>query len=80
MQKEIKIIFHNQGLRSYIEVDLCSECPRQDDKGCCGFYSPVFYSSDFAYLLKNQPGCQATAIKQYNHIGCISDYKQQYRR
>lgn len=55
MQKSIKLIFHNMGLRSYIEVDLCSQCPRQDDKGCCGFYSPVFYASDFAYLLKNKP-------------------------
>ena len=55
MQEEIKLIFHNNGLRSYIEVDLCRECPRQDDKGCCGYYSPVFYPSDFAYLLKNQP-------------------------
>lgn len=55
MQKDITITFHNKGLRSYIEVDLCSECPRQDDKGCCGYYSPVFYPSDFAYLLKNKP-------------------------
>lgn len=55
MHKEIKIVFHNQGLRSYIEVDLCSECPRQDDKGCCGYYSPVFYASDLACLLKHSP-------------------------
>ncbi|MEN6348550.1 MAG: hypothetical protein ABFD08_04005 [Syntrophomonas sp.] len=55
MQKDIKLIFHNEGLRSFIEVDLCRECPRQDDKGCCGYYSPVFYPSDFAYLLRNQP-------------------------
>jgi len=55
MIKEIEIIFHNEGLRSYIEVDLCMECPRQDGKGCCGNYSPVFYPSDFAFLLKNHP-------------------------
>ncbi|MGS0765148.1 hypothetical protein [Syntrophomonas curvata] len=55
MHKDIKIVFHNQGLRSYIEVDLCRECPRQDDKGCCGFYSPVFYASDLVYLLKHRP-------------------------
>lgn len=55
MIKEIELVFHNQGLRSYIEVDLCRECPRQDDKGCCGHYSPVFYPSDFAYLLQNHP-------------------------
>jgi len=55
MEKEITLIFHNQGLRSYIEVDLCAECPRQDDKGCCGFYAPVFYPSDLAYLSLKQP-------------------------
>jgi len=55
MNKEIKLKFHNRGLRSYIEVDLCAECPRQDAKGCCGYYSPVFYASDFAYLLEKKP-------------------------
>ncbi|NLB88155.1 MAG: hypothetical protein GX790_02860 [Syntrophomonadaceae bacterium] len=55
MQKEILITFYNQGLRSYIEVDLCRECPRQDNKGCCGYYSPIFYPTDFAYLLKVKP-------------------------
>ncbi len=53
MDKTITMIFHNLGLRSYIEVDLCRECPRKDDKGCCGYYSPVFYPCDFAYLLEN---------------------------
>jgi hypothetical protein len=55
MDKEIKLVFHNQGLRSYIEVDLCSQCPRQDGKGCCGYYSPVFYPTDLAYLYMNNP-------------------------
>ena len=55
MEKKITLVFHNQGLRSYIEVDLCAECPRQDDKGCCGYYSPIFYPTDLAYLLFNQP-------------------------
>lgn len=55
MEKVITLVFHNQGLRSYIEVDLCAQCPRQDDKGCCGFYSPVFYPTDLAYLLLNEP-------------------------
>jgi hypothetical protein len=55
MDKEIEIVFHNRGLRSYIEVDLCAECPRQDDKGCCGHYSPIFYPTDLVYLLNNQP-------------------------
>lgn len=54
MAEEIRLVFHNQGLRSYIEVDLCRKCPRQDDKGCCGYYSPVFYLCDFAYMLKNR--------------------------
>jgi len=55
MKKDIEITFFNKGLRSFIEVDLCAECPRQDDKGCCGYYSPVFYPTDFAYLLQNKP-------------------------
>lgn len=55
MAERIKLVFHNQGLRSFIEVDLCGKCPRQDDKGCCGYYSPVFYLSDLAYLLKTKP-------------------------
>lgn len=55
MQKEVLITFYNKGLRSYIEVDLCATCPRQDDKGCCGFYSPIFYPTDLAYLLENKP-------------------------
>lgn len=53
--KEIRITFHNSGLRSYIEVDLCRECPRQDGKGCCGHYSPVFYATDLAYLALHRP-------------------------
>ncbi len=55
MQEEILITFFNKGLRSYIEVDLCANCPRQDNKGCCGYYSPIFYSTDLAYLLENKP-------------------------
>ncbi len=55
MQKKIELIFYNLGLRSYIEVNLCRECPRQDAKGCCGYYSPVFYPTDFAYLMQNAP-------------------------
>lgn len=56
MEKEIRLVFHNHGLRSYIEVDLCRQCPRQDDKGCCGYYSPVFYPTDFFYWLGKEPG------------------------
>lgn len=55
MNKDIHLVFHNRGLRSYIEVDLCAECPRQDNKGCCGHYSPMFYPGDFAYLLEHHP-------------------------
>lgn len=55
MEKEISLIFHNKGLRSFIEVDLCAVCPRQDEKGCCAYYSPVFYPTDLAYLFLNQP-------------------------
>lgn len=55
VETDITLVFHNQGLRSYIEVDLCAQCPRQDDKGCCGFYSPVFYPTDLVYLYLHQP-------------------------
>ncbi|SHH20644.1 hypothetical protein SAMN02745221_01924 [Thermosyntropha lipolytica DSM 11003] len=55
MEKEITLIFHNRELRSYIEVDLCTTCPRLDGKGCCGYYSPVFYPTDFAYLMQKNP-------------------------
>ena len=55
MNKDIIITLYNKGLRSYIEVDLCVSCPRQDDKGCCGYYSPVFYPLDIAYLYVNHP-------------------------
>lgn len=64
MEQEINMIFHNRGLRSYIEVDLCAQCPRQDDKGCCGFYSPVFYPTDMAYLLFEQPEMLDYIFKQ----------------
>ncbi len=67
MDKEITLVFHNQGLRSYIEVDLCAECPRQDSKGCCGFYSPVFYTTDLAYLNIHQPELIAQ-IFQLDHL------------
>ncbi len=55
MDKAINLVFHNRGLRSFIEVDLCAQCPRQDGKGCCGHYSPMFYPGDFAYLLQHRP-------------------------
>ena len=67
MGKEINLIFHNLGLRTYIEVDLCAECPRQDDKGCCGFYSPVFYPTDLAYLYLHQPEIIAK-IFTFDHL------------
>jgi len=67
MGKEINLIFHNLGLRTYIEVDLCAECPRQDDKGCCGFYSPVFYPTDLAYLYLHQPEIIAK-IFAFDHL------------
>ncbi len=55
MLRDIVLTFHNQGLRSFIEVDLCPECPRLNEKGCCGYYSPVFYPTDLAYILLNRP-------------------------
>ena len=67
MSKDINLIFHNLGLRTYIEVDLCAECPRQDDKGCCGFYSPVFYPTDLAYLYLHRPEIIAK-IFTFDHL------------
>jgi hypothetical protein len=52
---EINLIFHRQGLRSYIDVDLCPKCPRQDNKGCCGYYSPVFYLTDLMFIKDRKP-------------------------
>jgi len=53
MHTAVTLVFHKKGLRSYIEVSLCPDCPRQDDKGCCGYYSPVFYPTDLAYIAVN---------------------------
>ncbi len=55
MDKEISLVFYRKGLRSFIGVDLCAECPRQDNKGCCGFYSPVFYPTDIHFIHREQP-------------------------
>ena len=55
MLQDIRLVFHNLGLRSYIELDLCTTCPRQDDKGCCAYYSPAFYPLDFGFLLNREP-------------------------
>lgn len=54
-QHNVHMIFRYRGLRSYIDLDLCARCPRLDQKGCCGHYSPVFYLLDLAYLHKYQP-------------------------
>jgi len=55
MLKEINLVFHRRGLRSFIEVDLCADCPRRDHKGCCGHYSPVFYLTDLYFIAKQRP-------------------------
>jgi hypothetical protein len=55
MNQEIGLIFHNRGLRSYIELELCRECPRQDAKGCCAYYAPVFYPLDLGFLYQHKP-------------------------
>lgn len=51
----VQLTFRFRGLRSYIDLDLCARCPRQDQKGCCGHYSPVFYLLDLAYLYIEEP-------------------------
>jgi len=55
MLQEINLVFHRQGLRSFIEVDLCADCPRRDNKGCCGYYSPVFYPTDLYFIAQQRP-------------------------
>lgn len=55
MLQEINLVFHRRGLRSFIEVDLCTDCPRRDNKGCCGYYSPVFYPTDLYFMSQKQP-------------------------
>jgi len=55
MLKEINLVFHRRGLRSFIEVDLCIDCPRRDHKGCCGHYSPVFYLTDLYFIARQRP-------------------------
>lgn len=53
--KTVHLIYRYRGLRSYIDLDLCAECPRADRKGCCGHYSPVFYLLDLAFLYREDP-------------------------
>lgn len=50
----IEIVFHNLGLRSWIECTLCWDCPRNDAKGCC-YYNPTYYPVDFSYLYEVKP-------------------------
>lgn len=52
--KTFKVVFHNLGLRSWIECDLCWDCPRGDGKGCC-YYNPTYYPTDFIYLMDVKP-------------------------
>jgi hypothetical protein len=47
--KKITLTFHNLGLRSWIECDLCSQCPLDKEKGCCS-YSPTYHVLDIAYI------------------------------
>ncbi|MGI6549972.1 MAG: hypothetical protein ACOX4Q_08035 [Syntrophomonadales bacterium] len=55
MLQKINLVFHRRGLRSFIEVDLCADCPRRDNKGCCGYYSPVFYPTDLFFINRERP-------------------------
>ena len=53
-EQTFEIVFHNLGLRSWIECTLCWNCPRGDAKGCC-YYNPTYYPTDLAYLQENNP-------------------------
>lgn len=54
MLTKIKLTFHNLGLRSWIECDLCYNCPLSRAKGCCT-YNPTFHAVDIAYIGAKQP-------------------------
>lgn len=49
MRTEIKLTFHNLGLRSWIECDLCFKCPLNQAKGCCS-YNPTYHLVDLGYI------------------------------
>jgi hypothetical protein len=53
-ERIFEIVFHNLGLRSWIECNLCWDCPRGDAKGCC-YYNPTYYPTDLAYLQAVNP-------------------------
>ncbi|NPV28305.1 MAG: hypothetical protein HPY58_01345 [Firmicutes bacterium] len=48
----IEVTFHNAGLRSSIECNMCSRCPRDRVHGCCKI-SPVFLLTDIGFFLNN---------------------------
>lgn len=54
MRQHVDVIFHNLGLRSWIECSMCASCPDSKGKGCC-CYKPLYMPADLAYLQQNQP-------------------------
>ncbi|MDH7578774.1 MAG: hypothetical protein QHH75_13390 [Bacillota bacterium] len=48
----IEVTFHNAGLRSSIECNMCSSCPRDRIRGCCKI-SPVFLLTDVGFFLNS---------------------------
>lgn len=86
IKREFEVIFHNQGLRSWIECTLCWSCPRDNHKGCC-FYNPTFYPLDFIYMQENNPELidfifklpRVTVLEKYVGIDRMVDADGDYR-
>jgi hypothetical protein len=85
-ERSFEIVFHNLGLRSWIECSLCWDCPREDAKGCC-YYNPTYYPTDFAYLLANDPEAikvifsmpRITILEEYMSVDRLEDKDGDFR-
>jgi len=84
--KTFEIVFHNLGLRSWIECTLCWDCPRGDAKGCC-YYNPTYYPTDLAYLQEVNPEAvqvilampRLTVLEKYMSTDRIEDSDGDFR-
>ena len=85
-ERTFEIIFHNWGLRSWIECTLCWNCPRGDNKGCC-YYNPTFYPLDFVYIMEKKPELiedifsrrRITVMEKYVGVDRIEDADGDFR-
>lgn len=85
-EQTFEIVFHNLGLRSWIECTLCWNCPRGDAKGCC-YYNPTYYPTDLAYLQENNPAViqvilgmpRLTVLEKYLSADRVQDKDGDFR-